>query len=50
VGQRLTGAVLGLRGGMGPLQYEVFAGWPLRKPEGFRTAHMTAGFWLAAGF
>ncbi|WP_137921213.1 ShlB/FhaC/HecB family hemolysin secretion/activation protein [Hydrogenophaga sp. 2FB] len=50
VGKRLTGAVLGLRGGMGPLQYEVFAGWPLRQPEGFRTAHMTLGFWLAAGF
>ena len=50
IGKRLTGAVLGLRGGMGALQYEVFAGWPLRKPEGFRTAHMTVGFWLAAGF
>ncbi len=50
IGKRLTGAVLGLRGGMGPLQYEVFAGWPLRKPEGFRTAHTTVGFWLAAGF
>ena len=50
IGKRLTGAVLGLRGGMGPMQYEVFAGWPLRKPEGFRTAHMTVGFWLAASF
>lgn len=50
IGKRLTGAVLGLRGGMGPMQYEVFAGWPLRKPEGFRTAHMTVGFWVAAGF
>ncbi|QHE88467.1 ShlB/FhaC/HecB family hemolysin secretion/activation protein [Hydrogenophaga sp. BPS33] len=50
VGKRLTGAVLGLRGGVGPAQYEVFAGWPLHKPEGFRTAHMTVGFWLAASF
>ncbi len=50
VGKRLTGAVLGLRGGMDPLQYEVFAGWPLRRPEGFRTAHMTLGFSLAASF
>lgn len=50
LGKRLTGAVMGLRGGAGPVQYEVFAGWPLRKPEGFRTAHMTLGFWVAASF
>lgn len=50
VGKRLTGAVLGLRGAAGPALGEVFAGWPLRKPEGFRTAHMTLGFWLAASF
>jgi hemolysin activation/secretion protein len=50
VGKRLTGAVIGLRGGAGPLQYELFTGWPLHKPDGFRTAHMTAGFWISASF
>jgi hemolysin activation/secretion protein len=42
--------VIGLRGGMGPLQYELFTGWPLHKPEGFRTARTTAGFWISASF
>lgn len=49
-GTRLSGAALGLRGAVGALQYEVFSGWPLHRPDGFRTASMTAGFWLAAGF
>jgi hemolysin activation/secretion protein len=50
VGKRLTGAVIGLRGAAGLLQYELFAGSPLHKPDGFRTAHMTAGFWVSASF
>lgn len=50
VGTRLSGAVLGLRGGAGGVQGELFAGWPLRKPDGFRTANATLGFWLATGF
>lgn len=50
VGQRLAGAVLGLRGGWGPVQYDVFLGAPLHKPEGFRTAKTTAGFQLSASF
>jgi len=50
VGTRLTGLALGLRGGAGALRYELFAGWPLRHPEGFRTAHTTAGFWVGTGF
>ncbi|MGE0349255.1 ShlB/FhaC/HecB family hemolysin secretion/activation protein [Hydrogenophaga sp.] len=50
VGKRLTGLALGLRGGAGALRYELFAGWPLRHPEGFRTAHTTAGFWIGTGF
>jgi hemolysin activation/secretion protein len=50
VGTRLTGAVVGLRGSAGDVQGELFAGWPLHKPEGFRTANATLGFWLATGF
>ncbi len=54
VGRRLTGAVLGVRGGAtalgSNLGYELFVGQPLRKPEGFRTAHTTAGFSLSLGF
>lgn len=37
-GQSLTGSVLGLRGGWGKdFQYDVSAGWALRKPENFST-------------
>jgi hemolysin activation/secretion protein len=46
VGTRLTGAVLGLRGARLGLGYEVFAGWPLRRPSGFETSGTTAGFSL----
>lgn len=49
-GTRLTGAVIGLRGSAGGVQGELFAGWPLHKPEGFRTANVSLGFWLATGF
>jgi hemolysin activation/secretion protein len=47
VGTSLTGAVLGLRGQLPHLQYEVFVGKPLRKPELFRTSGHAAGFSLA---
>jgi len=47
IGKRLTGAVLGLRGSFKDLSYDVFAGQPLRKPEGFETAKTTAGFNLS---
>ncbi len=50
VGTRLTGAVVGLRGSAGRVQHELFAGWPLHQPDGFRTANTTLGFWLATGF
>lgn len=50
VGRRLSGAVLGLRGSAGSVQGELFAGWPLHKPDGFRTANATLGFWLATSF
>lgn len=44
LGTRLTGAAIGWRGQLGRLQTDVFAGRPVRKPEGFRTAPTTAGF------
>lgn len=50
VGQRLTGAVLGLRGGYKNLSWDVFSGWPLAKPDGFRTAHNVGGFNLTLSF
>ncbi|KQV54806.1 hypothetical protein ASD07_29050 [Duganella sp. Root336D2] len=47
VGANLTGAVVGLRGQLPHLQYEVFVGAPLRKPEHFKTSGYAAGFSLA---
>lgn len=53
VGQRLTGGVMGLRGQLGPfgrwgrMQYEVFIGQPLSKPERFKTAATSTGFHLS---
>lgn len=44
MGKRLTGAVVGLRGQFKALQYDIFVGTPVRKPEFFRTADRTAGF------
>jgi hemolysin activation/secretion protein len=46
VGTRLTGAAFGLRGARRGLSYECFVGWPVRKPAGFETANVTAGFSL----
>lgn len=55
VGKQLAGAVLGLRGAWqtgthGALQYELFIGKPLHRPQGFETAHTAAGFSFALGF
>jgi hemolysin activation/secretion protein len=47
VGKHLTGAALGLRGSFKNLFWDVFAGQPLDKPEGFKTARHTGGFNLA---
>jgi hemolysin activation/secretion protein len=48
LGNTLCGAVLGLRGALGSerrnWQYEVFAGGPVCRPEGFGTAEITTGF------
>ena len=50
VGTRLTGAVVGVRGAYRGLYYDVFAGRPLSKPQGFETADVTAGFNLTLSF
>lgn len=50
VGTRLAGAVLGLRGGYKGFYYDIFAGQPISKPEGFATADTTAGFNLNWSF
>lgn len=43
LGNHLSGAVIGLHGGYKQLQYDLFAGAPLAKPDGFK-AGRTAGF------
>ncbi|MES2282525.1 MAG: ShlB/FhaC/HecB family hemolysin secretion/activation protein [Pseudomonadota bacterium] len=50
VGKTLAGAVLGLRGGLKNMQYDLFVGKPISKPDGFRTAQYTAGFSLSFSF
>jgi hemolysin activation/secretion protein len=50
IGTSLSGAVLGLRGGYKNLQYDLYLGRPLHKPEGFQTASATAGFSLSLVF
>jgi hemolysin activation/secretion protein len=44
LGKRLAGAALGWRGQFKSLQYDLFAGAPIRKPDGFRTAAVAHGF------
>jgi len=46
VGNWLTGAVMGVRGGVKNLQYELFIGAPLSKPEGFKAPNSVVGFSL----
>ena len=50
IGDHLMGAVLGLRGNLFGLNYEIFAGKPLNKPVGFRTSKTTMGFNLSYQF
>ena len=46
LGTRLSGLVLGLRGQLRKLQYDIFVGAPLDQPKHFKTAHTSAGFSL----
>jgi len=50
VGKRLTGAVIGLRGSIQKLMYEIFIGGPVEKPDNYKTSGSTAGFSLSANF
>lgn len=50
VGRRLTGAALGLRGGYRNASWDIFAGVPVSKPDGFKTAHHTGGINLTLSF
>jgi len=50
LGNHLAGGVLGVRGAVRGLSYDVFVGAPIRRPEGFRTARVTAGFNLNYSF
>ena len=49
-GHVIAGTVLGLRGAMNMLSYDVFAAKPIQKPEGFRTPDVTYGFSLGMKF
>ena len=47
LGDRLAGAVIGLRGGHRGLYWDVFVGAPIEQPDDFPTAYTTAGFSLS---
>jgi hemolysin activation/secretion protein len=50
VATKLTGAVMGLRGAIHNLQYDLFIGKPIHKPDNFNTASSAVGFSLSASF
>lgn len=50
LGERLAGAVIGLRGAFWKMSYDAFIATPLNKPEGFRTAAITGGFSINLAF
>ncbi|KAB8310475.1 ShlB/FhaC/HecB family hemolysin secretion/activation protein [Erwinia endophytica] len=45
-GKSMVGSVVGLRGRMWNTGYDLFAGTPLKKPQGFHTDPLTLGFSL----
>lgn len=47
VGKHLAGGVIGLRGQFLRASYDLFAGIPLSKPDGFKTDPVTTGFSLS---
>lgn len=49
-GKRLTGMALGLRGVVEGIHYDVFAGVPVQKPDGFKAADVVTGFTLIWSF
>ena len=50
LGRALTGAALGLRGKLGSFNYDASIGWPLKKPEAFKTQKPTFTAYAAAEF
>lgn len=46
LGTNLAGSVLGVRGSLFNTRYDLFAGIPLSKPDGFKTSPVTLGFTL----
>ncbi|WP_338511678.1 ShlB/FhaC/HecB family hemolysin secretion/activation protein [Erwinia aphidicola] len=46
VGNHLAGGVVGLRGNVLKTGYDLFAGVPIAKPDGFKTSPVTLGFSL----
>jgi hemolysin activation/secretion protein len=49
-GRHLSGGVIGLRGAVKGLNYDLFVGAPIGNPVGYRTARTTAGFNLNFSF
>lgn len=49
-GRHLAGAVVGLRGGLGVLSYDLFTGWPVSKPDGMPVSDATFGFTASLSF
>ncbi len=50
IGTRLSGGVLGLRGGYKGMAYDLFVGQPLGKPDGFNAVSSIVGFNLNWSF
>lgn len=50
LGNHLSGAVIGLRGGGGRLWWDLFVGAPIGKPSGLPAAKTTTGFSLGVSF
>jgi hemolysin activation/secretion protein len=50
LGRHLAGGAVGVRGVFMDLNYDLFVGAPISKPEGYRTARVTGGFNLNYGF
>lgn len=50
LGRHLAGGVIGLRGAVTGLNYDLFIGAPIGMPEGYRTATVTGGISLSYAF
>lgn len=49
-GKHLTGSVLGVRGKYKWFSYDAFAGWPIYRPDEFRTDRPALGFYVSVQF